>query len=313
VTHVAAVIGNFQGGPLLRDCLESLRGQTLVPAEVIVVDAGSSDGSDGLARGLGATLLRAPNHGIGSLYNRGAEAARTELVLLANNDVAFDPRCLELLAGAFTDDPTLFAADPTQTDWDGRRTIHARVAMRRGPLLRQPLPGFRIDQTVQAERPIETVMAGGGAMLVRRALLLELGGFDETFFMEFEELDLCWRAWLRGWRSIYVPEAVCRHAVGMATTAAIKPRRVSSAHHNLVRFALKCLPPRAAARVLAGELLRLPAHPRLIAPALAQVVRELPAILGLRARLSPSTALCDWILDGQRGPVPVRGAREVLR
>ena len=51
-------------------------------------------------------------------------------------------------------------------------------------------------------------------MLVRRERLLELGGFDETFFMDFEDLDLCWRAWLRGWASVYVPDAVVRHRVG---------------------------------------------------------------------------------------------------
>ena len=57
-------------------------------------------------------------------------------------------------------------------------------------------------------------------MLVRRERLLELGGFDETFFMEFEDLDLCWRAWLRGHGSVYVPDAWLRHRVGGATTEA---------------------------------------------------------------------------------------------
>ena len=116
--------------------------------------------------------------------------------------------------------------------------------------------------------------AHGAAMLVRRDVLLELGGFDETFFIEWEDLDLCWRAWLRGHRSVYVPAASVRHRVGAATTAADLTPRLASSHHNLMRFALKCLPARAAARVLAGELLRLPAHPRLIAPALLAVLRR---------------------------------------
>ena len=92
--------------------------------------------------------------------------------------------------------------------------------------------------------------AHGAAMLVRRELLLELGGFDETFFMEWEDLDLCWRAWLRGHGSVYVPDAWLRHRVGGATESRRSDRDDSrSSHHNLLRFALKCLPAGQAARV----------------------------------------------------------------
>ena len=66
-----------------------------------------------------------------------------------------------------------------------------------------------------------TVTANGACMLVRASMLLELGGFDETFFMDFEDIDLCWRAWLRGWESVYVPDAWVRHRVGAVTTTAV--------------------------------------------------------------------------------------------
>jgi hypothetical protein len=66
-----------------------------------------------------------------------------------------------------------------------------------------------------------------------------------------------------------------------------------------MRFALKCLPPPAALRVLAGELLRLPKHPRAISPALLQVARELPDILRARRRLRPRAELLEWMLAGQ--------------
>ena len=91
--------------------------------------------------------------------------------------------------------------------------------------------------------------AHGAAMLVRRELLLELGGFDETFFIEWEDLDLCWRAWLRGHGSVYVPDAWLRHRVGGADGVGRLTGRLASSHHNLVRFALKCLPAGQAARV----------------------------------------------------------------
>jgi GT2 family glycosyltransferase len=294
----AVVIGNHAGERLLPDCIASLRAQTLPPSEIMVVDGGSTDRSVEIARDLGARVLERENRGLGYLYNEGARAASAEFVLLLNNDVALDERCLELLAAALAADGTLFAADPRQMDWEATRIVKARTTLTRGRLLREYIPSLHLDDRVPSDEIVPTVSAHGAAMLVRRELLLELGGFDETFFMEWEDLDLCWRAWLRRHGSVYVPDAWLRHRVGGATNEHHLTRRLTSSHHNLMRFALKCLPARAAARVLAGELLRLPAHPRLIVPALLAVLRELPEILRLRRRIAPSNAHLEWVLAG---------------
>ena len=79
----------------------------------------------------------------------------------------------------------------------------------------------------------------------------------------------------------------------------MRSRRSTSSHHNLMRFALKCLPAPAALRVVAGEVLRLPRHPREISAALLQVARELPEILAARRRLRPRRDLFEWMLAGQ--------------
>jgi GT2 family glycosyltransferase len=134
-------------------------------------------------------------------------------------------------------------------------------------------------------------------MLVRRDRFLALGGFDETFFLEFEEIDLCWRAWLRGWETVHVADAVVRHHVGGATPPELRTRRLRSAHHNRVRFALKCLPPRAAARVVAGQLVATARHPLLGVPALARVAAELPEILGARRAIRPTRETFERLLD----------------
>ncbi|MBA2385065.1 MAG: glycosyltransferase family 2 protein [Actinobacteria bacterium] len=295
---VAVVIGNYAGERLLPDCIASLHAQTLRPTQILVVDGASADRSVEVAHELGARVLQRENRGLGYLYNEGAREASAELVLLLNNDVALDERCLELLAVALQADDSLFAADPRQLDWEGTRDVKARTTLTRGRLLREYIPSLHLDDRVPSTEIVPTVSAHGAAMLVRRDLLLELGGFDESFFLEWEDLDLCWRAWLRGHGSVYVPSAWLRHRVGAATTAADLTPRLASSHHNLMRFALKCLPPRAAARVLAGELLRLPAHPRLILPALVAVLRELPEILRLRRRIAPSSAHLEWVLAG---------------
>jgi N-acetylglucosaminyl-diphospho-decaprenol L-rhamnosyltransferase len=299
VADVAVVVGNHEGESTLGECLESLARQSLAPVEILVVDAASTDESERIASAHGARFVRRENRGLGHLYNEGARLVAAPYVLLANNDVSFDRSCLELLAAALDARPLAFAADPRQLDWDGSGLVHARVELRRGPLFRQPLPGFRLELRAPASETVPTVTANGGAMLVRRDRLLELGGFDETYFMDFEDIDLCWRAWLRGWSSVYVPDAWLRHRVGAATHAGVMTRRLSSSHHNLLRFALKCWPPREALLVALGEVLRLPRHPRLIAPALVQVVRELPEIMRLRRDAQPSQALMAWVLAGQ--------------
>jgi GT2 family glycosyltransferase len=293
MADVAVVVGNHQGALVLPACLESLAAQTMPPAEVIVADGASTDASREVAAGFGARFLPAPNRGLAFLYNLGARETRCEYVLFSNNDVAYDRDCLELLAAALNDDESRFAVDPTQVDWQRSRVIHSRTTLGRGRFLREPLPGLRLDANVPTDSLAPTVSASGAAMLVRREKFLELGGFDETFFMDYEDLDLCWRAWLRGWESVYVPEAQLRHRVGAVTTRAVRPRRSASAHHNLVRFALKCLPWPNAAVVVAGEVARLPRHPRAIATGLTTVARELPEIRRARKALRPSQKIFD--------------------
>ena len=297
---VAVVVANYAGDDVLDDCLRSVLAQTHPAAEVMVVDAGPTEHGRRIAQNHGATALVRPNRGLGYLYNEGARAARSELVLLLNNDVALESRCLELLVGQLMAGVQHFAADPRQLSWDGSVLVHGRASLRRGPLFRQPLPGFRLDLQGHAQTSIPTVSANGGAMLARRERLLELGGFDETMFLDFEDIDLCWRAWSRGWSSIHVPEATVRHRVGIATReAGALRRRVGDSHHNLVRFALKCFPAGDAARVVLGELLRFPRHPSLVGPALARVMLELPEILRERRTVRPSRSLMDWMLAGQ--------------
>lgn len=304
MADVAVVVGNYQGEALLADCLNSLGRQTLIPAEVIVVDGASTDRSVAVAAELGARVIETENLGLGHLYDVGTRAASAEYVFLANNDIALEPECLERLAGALDEDETRFAADARQLSWDGTRTIHARTTLRRGRMWGEYLPGYRFDRLAPADEIVSTVAAHGAAMLVRRSMMLDLGGFDETYFMDGEDLDLCWRAWMRGWGSVHVPGAVLRHRVGAVTGSKPLPRRLTSSHHNLMRFALKCLPGGAAAKVMLGELARTPVHPRAIGPALLQVARERAEIRRLRRALNPGGALLEWMLGGQQGPPP---------
>jgi GT2 family glycosyltransferase len=295
--EIAVVVGNYQGEQVLADCLESLRAQSRPAREVIVVDGGSSDGSAAVAARFNARFMAEPNLGLGHLYNTGARATTCGYVHLCNNDVAFEPECIERLAEALDDDERRFAADPTQLAWNGGGVIHARTLIRRGRLLHEHIPGLHLDHDVPAADVVPTVSAHGAAMLVRRERLLELGGFDESFFMEWEDLDLCWRAWAQGWPSVYVPQARLRHRVGAVTTGAAVERRLASSHHNLLRFVLTCLPAADAARAVAGTLLRLPRHPRAIFPALGRVALEAPEIARRRRQVPRKRELREVLMS----------------
>lgn len=299
MSRVSVIVSSYQSEATLGEALASLGAQSLAPQDVIVVDAGSSDGSVAVAESGGARVLAVPNLGLGHAYNRGAELASGDTIFFMNGDVALDAACLARLADALAADETTFAADPTQLDWDGAELIHGRTVLRRGRLLASPIPGLALDPRATADGDVApTVTANAGAMLARRAQFVELGGFDERFFMDFEDLDLCWRAWQRGWRSVYVPGAVVRHRVGTSTAAAPEqaPRRLRSSHRNLVRFALKNLPPGAALRVVAGEIVRSARRPSIVGSALASVAGDLPAVLRERRRLGPKRSVYEALV-----------------
>jgi GT2 family glycosyltransferase len=295
---VDVVIGNFNGERYLRECLESLRAQTLQPDAVLVIDAGSTDGSAEAAAASGAKVVSAENRGLGYLYNRGVENASAPYVFVANNYVALAADCLEQLVRALGDHSDAFAADPRQDSGDGRSLVHARTTIRRGPLLRQPIPGFRLDLRAPATTVAETACTNAGAMLVRRSMYLELGGFDESFFLDFEDLDLCWRAWARGWPSLHVPGASVRHHVGISHGGRrrLLARRYAKSHHNLARWALKCLPWRDAATVLTGELLRFPRHPIVVGRGLVALLPELREVLGERRSIKNRGSVLESLL-----------------
>lgn len=302
MSNVTAVIGNYNGEQVLHDCIVSLAEQSPPPHSILVVDGASTDRSAAVAGELGVQFLSGRNDGLGRLYNRGVHEATTEYVFLANNDIALLPGCLEALSTCLDTHPDAFAADARQLDWSGSSTIHAKTTLTRGALVREYLPGLHLDHNVSSSVVSPTVSANGAAMMVRRSMFEELGGFDETFFMEWEDLDLCWRGWERGWSTLYVPDAVVRHRVGAVTSAQIRPRRSASSHHNLMRFALKCLPAAPAARVLLGELLRAPVHPRAILTGAAAVVSESAEIRRFRLANPPSRSLFTSVLAGRPAP-----------
>jgi len=210
---LSVIIPNWNGAALLPSCLDALREQTLRDFEVILVDNASRDESCALVRERypEVRLLEMPrNLGLTGGCNAGIGVARGELIALLNNDAEADPRWLEALAGALARHPEAGSAATKMLLHDRRDVINSA-----GDFYgRDGIPGNRgVWQPDDGSYDQEMWVFGacGGAVAYRRAMLDEIGLFDEDFFMYCEDVDLAWRAQLAGWRCIYAPQARVYH------------------------------------------------------------------------------------------------------
>jgi len=161
-------------------------------------------------------------------------AARSEpIVIILNNDMRVQTGFIAPLTRHFTD-PTVFAVTASVYDWDGVRltTGQRRIRHRRAWFYQW------WDRTIT--EPTYTLDAGGGCAAFRRSHFAELGGFDRLYHPAyFEDVDLSYRAWLRGWRTIYDPGSVIYHRVGATLTPpdrASRTRRLIARNHALCVF-----------------------------------------------------------------------------
>jgi hypothetical protein len=211
--RVAIVIVTWNGRAHLERCLDALAVQTFRYFEVVVVDNASSDGTVEMldARYPDVRLLRnEANLGFAPANNIGIRATTAPYVVTLNNDTIPDPGWLAALVDAADADPSVgsvaskmvFAHDPATINSCGIALDPAGIAW--------DLWGGRPSRLV--DRPREVFGPCAGAALYRRAMLDDVGLFDDDFFAYSEDVDLAWRARLRGWRCVLAPTAVVQHA-----------------------------------------------------------------------------------------------------
>jgi GT2 family glycosyltransferase len=209
----SVIIPNWNGLAHLPTCLEALRAQTYPHTEVIVVDNGSSDSSqDYITREHPAVRLLALDRNLGLTggNNLGFRAAKGEILISLNNDTEAEPGFVESLVEALLDHPEAGMAAAKMRLFDRRDTLHSAgdgygvdgIPFNRGVWQR--------DEG-QFDQPGWIFGGCGGAVAYRRAMLDQVGLFDESFFMYCEDVDLNWRSQLAGWKCWYTSEAVVYH------------------------------------------------------------------------------------------------------
>lgn len=210
---VSVVIVNWNGARWLPGCLDALGRQTRPADEIVVVDNGSTDGSRALIEACYPAvrfLSLGRNAGFAAGNNRGIAAARGDVVVTLNNDTVPAPGWLAALCAPLAADPRLGATMSTMLFAHAPdRIASAGLRVARNGLVVDDLAGFRWTGRQTAPRPVFGPSAGAAAY--RRALLDEVGGFDDAFFLYLEDADLAWRARLRGWETLHVPQALVLH------------------------------------------------------------------------------------------------------
>jgi GT2 family glycosyltransferase len=221
---LSVIIPNWNGAHHLPTCLDALREQSYPWIEVIVVDNASTDESQALLRTRYPevrTLVLERNVGLTGAINRGFQLARGELIASLNNDTQVTPMWATQLVRALQKHPEAGMAASKILLFDRRDVLHSAGDM-------YGIDGIPINRGVwqrdegQFDREEYVWGACGGAALYRRAMLEDIGLFDEELFMYCEDVDLNWRAQLAGYRCIFVPQAVVYHklsATGGGTIA----------------------------------------------------------------------------------------------
>jgi GT2 family glycosyltransferase len=241
------VVVNWNRRELLRACLLSLARQDHASFEVFVVDNGSCDGSADMAEALRATfpvplqvLRNAANRGFCAANNQGFARAQNEYIALLNNDAEAEPGWLTALEAAIATAPDVGMAaskirvweDPSRIDKCGHLIYPDGQNRGRGC---GPIDRGQFDQLE------EVLWPDGCAALYRRAMLDEIGGFDEDFFAYADDAELGLRARWAGWKCLYTPHAEVRHHRG-ATLGLGSGRRLTLIERNRVLLAVKLFP-----------------------------------------------------------------------
>jgi GT2 family glycosyltransferase len=210
---ISVIIVNWNGKHLLSECLDTLRAQTRPADEILVVDNGSSDGSQAMVRECypDVTLIELrDNKGFSVANNIGIRRARGDYVALLNNDLALDQGWISLMAAALDADPSLGSCACKMLCYDRRGIIDsAGINVRSNGAGRNR--GLCERDAEPYDRPARVFGACAGAAMYRASMFRDIGVFDEDFHIYFEDIDLAFRAQLAGYECLYVPQAVAYH------------------------------------------------------------------------------------------------------
>lgn len=256
--ELAIIIVNWNGGQLLRQCLESIaQHPPSLSYEIVVVDNASTDGSREWLESLGARvrlIKNKENAGFGRANNQGFAATEAPLLFLLNSDAEVQAGAIDTLVETINSDERIGVCGPRLINPDG--TLQASVwhnpvtpidlivaAFRLHRLLPRRLRGeLLLGYHWDHARQRRARMLSGAALLVRREMIDQVGGFDERFHMYGEDIEWCLRIVRAGWWMIFEPLATVLHHGGQSSARRwdyLKKRSVE--YESFFRYQRLCL------------------------------------------------------------------------
>ena len=250
---VSVLIVSYNVKPLLLKCLEALYAHADMPMEAVVVDNASSDGSAAAVASEfpdAVVLAQQRNLGFGRASNVGLERCQGRFVLLLNPDVTVNPQAVGRMADFLMRRQEAAAVGPRLMFPDGRLDPDARRSF--------PVPRTLFYRTVGlsrlfpksrtfgrhnmghvAETEVHEMDAGTAACLMLRMTAIDrVGFFDPRYYMFGEDLDLCYRLKLGGWKIFYLPTASAIHHKGAAIKQAQSKMRYEQ-YHSMWTYHMK--------------------------------------------------------------------------
>ena len=240
MAKTTVVIPNYNGIKYIDGCLRSLYKGSVQP-EIILVDNGSTDGSLSLVKEkypLVKVIEFAENTGFSKAVNAGIRMARTEYVLLLNNDTVSGQEMTACLEKAMDDDPGIFSAgakminlhDRNKLDGAGDFYCALGWAYARG----KPVDSYDKEDRIFS--------ACAGAAIYRRGLFDKIGYFDENHFAYLEDIDIGYRANIYGYPNKYAPEAQVFHAGSAVSGSRHNEFKVKLSARNSIYLIYKNMP-----------------------------------------------------------------------
>ncbi len=248
----AIVILNWNGEKHLAEFLPSVIEYTPLSVDIIVADNGSTDSSLELLRQKQFQRVKIIeldcNYGFAEGYNRALATLNYEIAVLLNSDVAVTQGWCEPLFEALRSNKKIAAVAPKLKSYLSPDDFeYAGASGGYIDYLGYPFCRGRILQTVekdlgQYDDARDVMWVSGAAFACRLSTFKELGGFDNDFFAHMEEIDLCWRFSLAGYRVAIIPQSTVYH-LGGGTLNVSSPHKTFLNHRNNLAMLFKCASP----------------------------------------------------------------------
>ncbi len=213
---ISVIVINYNGRHFLKECFESLKKVNYTNYDVFLMDNCSTDGSvDYVKKEFTWVKILAfkKNYAVAEGYNLASQEIKTEYLYFLNNDTKVDKSFLKEAIKPMLKDNKVAVCGSKMYFYDKPQYLNY-AGGKITPIGGGFEEGFNQKDTEEFDRIKTTGLACGGAMLVRRSKFIEAGMFDPSYVIYFEDVDLCWRLWLYGYKVMYVPTSIVYHKYG---------------------------------------------------------------------------------------------------